>query len=147
MTASNPVIEFLSMNGTRLPLVLVYIVGIVFASATWRRHPRASLLSLIAFVIFLVDALLSGAFTWLVLRGGLFEGGNFEQRGMILNVGNGFFTLLNVVAWILLLIALFGRRPQEPAWNRDNSDRPHRPFAEPAAPPRRSGPPSEEIQK
>jgi len=139
--------DFLSMLGTRFLLAVVYSVGIVIAAVTWRRHPRASLLSLIAFIVFLLDVLLGGVFNWLAMRSDFLESIDYDKRGIILGAGNGCFTLLNVAAWVLLLIALFGRRPAAPAWDADDPDPRRRPFAEPVAPPRRGGPPGENIQR
>jgi hypothetical protein len=146
MAPGNPVTGFLAMNWTRFPSLIIIAVGIALAVVTWRRHPQASLLSLIAFVVFLLDAVLSGVLDWYVFDSGLY-GGALEQWAVTISVGNGFFTILNTLAWIPLLIALFGRRAQAPAWAQDDPDRFRRLFAEPAAPPRRSGPPSEDIQR
>jgi len=136
---------FLSMLGTRVLLALVYSVGIVLAAVTWRRHPRASLLSLIAFVVFLLNVLLGGVFNWFTMREEFLE--SFEQREMLIRAGNGCLALINVAAWVLLLIALFARRPAGPAWDADDPDPRRRPFAQPVVPPRREGPPREDIQR
>jgi hypothetical protein len=146
MTASNPVVGFLATLVPWLPGLIIYIVGLMFALVTWRRHPRASLLSLIAFVMFIVNALLQSAF-WYMLYGGLLVGEDFGRRNQVIGIGGGFFSVLNIMAWIFVLIALFARRPQEPDGNTDDPYRFRRPFAEPAAPSRRSGPPSEDIRK
>jgi hypothetical protein len=40
----------------QLPVYLVWLAGIVLALVNWRRHPRVSLLLLIAMVLFFLDA-------------------------------------------------------------------------------------------
>jgi hypothetical protein len=40
----------------RLPMLLLAAGGIVFALLRWKRHPRVSLLTVIAFAVFLIDA-------------------------------------------------------------------------------------------
>src|SRR5258708_4442384 len=49
---------FLMLLARRLPLILVALGGIVFALTRWKRHPRVSLLTLAALVIYFVRILL-----------------------------------------------------------------------------------------
>jgi len=44
------------MIARRSPMLLFAVGAIIFSLVRWKRHPRASLLTTIAFVIFLLDA-------------------------------------------------------------------------------------------
>jgi len=39
----------------RLPMLILSVVGILFAIVRWKRHPKVSLLTLSAFGIYLID--------------------------------------------------------------------------------------------
>src|SRR5262245_34342870 len=107
--SSSPVLDFLTTNAWRLPYLLVWLVGAVLALVFWRRHPLASGLSLAAFVVLLVDMVLAAAFFWFVNRNPDFAP---ADRGRMFAVGNACFSLICAGARVLLLTALFARRPQ-----------------------------------
>jgi hypothetical protein len=137
--------EFLTMTATTKPLLIVYVVGLVLALTTWRRHPRASLLSLIGFLmLFLVDVLAS-YWDWFVLSRPQDPGpmGGFGV-GVALLLGNYVHTAISFLAWGLLLFALFARRPWQPDRSAGERERYPRQFPEGDAPP---GPPSQDIRK
>lgn len=100
---------------TQVPMVLVYLVGIVLAVVFWRRYPKASLFALIAFALGLVDTIggtfLSLSIPYIMVRGGGYAGTH--------TMGNVFMTmayvrgLVHVVMWALILIAIFGPRGEE----------------------------------
>ncbi|HBI41562.1 MAG TPA: hypothetical protein DDY78_01735 [Planctomycetales bacterium] len=139
MSSNFPAFEFLMVNAARIPLFIVYIVGFVLALTTWRRHPRASLLSLIAFVLFFLAYLLAAGLNWYVLS--MHSG---MAAGLWLTAGNFVFTVIIVVAWGLILFALFARRPGQPDWSADERERYPRQYPERDVP---SGPPSQDIRK
>src|SRR5579885_1223685 len=103
---SSPVLDFFQSNGWRVPLLLVYVVGIVLAAITWRRHPLASALSLAGFGLLLISNAASA-----VLFGSALRQTGGADRETLLTVGNAVFTLVSVGGWVLILIALFARRP------------------------------------
>jgi hypothetical protein len=140
MSSNSSPIEFLMMNWYRLVFSLVYIVGIVLALTTWRRHPRASLLSLIAFVLFFLANILAAGLYWyvLIMRSGM------ASTGLWLTAGNIVVTAIHVLAWGLMLFALFARRPWQPDMFTDEQERYPRQYPERGAPP---GPPSQDIRK
>ena len=55
---------FLMMAARRLPMLLFATGAIIFALVRWKRHPRASLMTAIAFVIYLFDWVLFTAFLY-----------------------------------------------------------------------------------
>jgi len=139
MSSSSTHIEFLMVNWPRLPFFLVYIVGIVLALTTWQRHPRASLLSVIAFVLlFLANALAVGSTWYLIfMRSGM-------GVGLWLSAANIVITTIIVVAWGLILFALFARRPWQPDRSAGERERYPRQDPERDAP---AGPSSQDIRK
>jgi hypothetical protein len=134
--------ESFSIYASRLPYLGVYIIGLVLSLAFWRNHPRASLLSLIAFVLFIVASIVDGLFTWLVYSpvNDSYEANRTIARG----VGQFLVALLHVAAWLLILIALFGRRSQAPTWRQEEQEPYDRPYPESGRP---SGPPREDIRR
>jgi len=47
---------FFYMFARRTPMLLVSVGGIVFAIARWKRHPRASLMTMLALALYWVEA-------------------------------------------------------------------------------------------
>lgn len=54
-TGDNIFSYFLTRTARRLPMLLLALGGIVFAFMRWRLHPRASLMTVVALGIYLVD--------------------------------------------------------------------------------------------
>ncbi len=102
--------QFLSVGASvfqLLPLIVIWLVGIVLAIVTWGRHPQVSALVLIAFVLFLIDGTV-GTFLgfWMPAQLGRFP----REAGVLLTVQALLRAILNIVAWILLLAAIFAWR-------------------------------------
>lgn len=143
MSATSPLLDLLRLGGPRLPLLIVYLIGIVLSLTTWGRHPTASLLSLLAFVLFVLGSLLGMASSWFVMHGAADL--DSSDRILWLNVTSYLGTGMSVIAWGLLLVALFARRPQPPElWARPAPGRSDRDFPGRGAPP---GPSSQDIRR
>ena len=89
------------------PAFIAWIVGIILAAARWRKHPNVSLFTVISLSIFVLVALI-GAFVnagtmAAVSRGDL----DAAQIGVVFMVSGILFSLLDAVAWALLLMAIF----------------------------------------
>lgn len=52
------IVHLALMVARRSPLLLFALGAIIFSLVRWKRHPRVSLLTTIAFVIYLIDAFL-----------------------------------------------------------------------------------------
>ncbi|HEY5574500.1 MAG TPA: hypothetical protein VIK64_15875 [Anaerolineales bacterium] len=96
----------------QLPLYLVWLAGFALAIAYWRRHPRVAQLTIGAMVIFFVTSLAGTALSrWLpfALQA---RGLATSQLGLVTIIISVIQTLLNAVAFALLLAAIFGWRIQ-----------------------------------
>jgi len=92
--------DMLSILVWQIPGSLIWIIGIVFALWTWRRHPRVSLLILIAFGFQLAQS----AFALLVFH--------LNAPAWFWSLGRSrYFGLISWgmdnLTWALVLIALF----------------------------------------
>jgi hypothetical protein len=94
------------------PLFLIWLAGIVLAVIRWRKHPRVSLLAVIALVIIFIETIINTSLgMWLPLM--LTEQGmNSNQVGTILSVWRCISSLVGLVIWGLLLAAIFGWRDE-----------------------------------
>ncbi len=92
----------------QLPIDVIWALGIVLALRRWRRHPQVSLLILIALGLELVRSV-GGTLAWywlnLEMKGA--DRATVElgivKLGIVHNVSWG----LDIIAWTLVLIALF----------------------------------------
>jgi hypothetical protein len=114
MMETNPASEFFLRLWTQLlpqlPLYLVWLIGLFLALVRWRRHPMPSLLATIAFVLFLVGAMVGTLlFAW-VLSQQHDAAWRAEVVGWMISLIALGRTAVSTVAWVLLLIALFGWR-------------------------------------
>ncbi len=94
----------------QLPLLLVWLVGIILALFFWRQHPRVSLLALIAISLLFVEDIASTFLNmWLplTLRNGGLGIGRLNLLLPIIGVGE---SVVRAIAWGLLLAAIFGWR-------------------------------------
>ncbi len=93
-----------------MPLIVIWLVGIGIAAAYRERHPTASMLAIVAFALMFVNAII-GVYTstlpMMWMEQGL-DGDGMAMRMMAIGVARTFFS---VVAWALLLVALFKQRP------------------------------------
>jgi len=94
----------------QIPLIIVWLFGIIIAIARWKKHPQISLLSIIA-ITGLLFLSVAGNFlgVWLpvMLRT---NNWNINRIGVI-NAAVGFVrSLLAAILWGLLLAAIFSKR-------------------------------------
>jgi hypothetical protein len=100
----------LTMMLQRAPVLLVLLGGMIFAVVRWRRHPKVSLLTLVALALYLIKLLLFTALSYAVpqIR---------ESMHLSYAVANNMFEVLSVlsdisfaVIIVLLVAAAFIRR-------------------------------------
>lgn len=102
----------LTSLGYQLPLMLVWLVGFVFAILRWKWHPRVSLLIVIALVLAFFGSIISVISNLLPLYMSRNMNVAASQIGVYMGIIGVVNILLHFVMWILLIIALFvGRKP------------------------------------
>lgn len=94
---------------TAMPLFIVWVVGIVIAIVQWKKSPRKSIISIIAFLLLLFGFLFELAFNtfgiqWLNTSRAAF--GYARTLSIIIPL---FFNLLRTTAWVFILLAIFGK--------------------------------------
>ena len=97
---------FLTNFVYQIPIFLVWLIGVVVAVVRWRRHPRPSLLLIIAVAILFLRALILPVVTFSVVHGGMPPARAGFVNGLI-SLGS---MVVAAVAWILLLAAALGWR-------------------------------------
>jgi hypothetical protein len=111
MEASHLISAVLASLLFQSPILLVWFAGFILALVYWRRHPRASLFTIIALVIFLVETLVDTYLNlWLPFQ--LSERNIAAgQIGQIYMVKGIVTSIIGAVAWGLIVAAIFsGRR-------------------------------------
>ena len=108
---------FLMSLFQRSPLLLVILAGIVLSIARWKRHPKASLITLIALGFYLFKVFLFTVLNYWI--GTLRESMHWSYATL-----NNLFTVLHVVndmgfaiVLVLLVAAAFANRQAIPATN------------------------------
>ena len=95
---------------TQLPVILVWIVGVILALFYRKRYPKISLMALAAIVIVFVNSA-AGAILNLYLALTLqARGWSANQTSLVSTAGVIVQSLIAAVAWGLVLAAIFGER-------------------------------------
>ncbi len=93
----------------RIPILLIFITGIVLSFINLNKLKKAAIFSLIAFLILMVLEIISLILNgWLM--GTLYEAFGVSQMAVIFSIINIVQALVAAVAWVLLLLALFAKR-------------------------------------
>ena len=112
MELAGTVVPTLTSIAVQLPVLLMWLVGVVLAVVHWRRHPKVSLLFLIATLTLFVR-LVAGTWVGIGLVRILRQGGmGITNAGLVQLGSRAFLSLMGAVAWGLLLAAVFGWRKQ-----------------------------------
>ena len=101
----------------QLPLLLVWLTGMVLAIIFWKRHPRVSLLALIGlaglFIATVLGSLITLWLPWLYDQTG-FAGG-MEKFALLMNIKTIAGSLISAGLWVLVIAAIFGWRKKPDA--------------------------------
>src|SRR5262245_12280759 len=95
---------------TLIPVVIVWLVGVILAISRWRSHPQVSLFVTIAFVVMMgasVVIRITSMWAPMIMRE---RGWSLSEVGTILTSINIAYALINASAWALVLCATFGWR-------------------------------------
>jgi hypothetical protein len=100
--------------GPYLPVLAVWVAGIILALTRWKRHPKVSLLTVLALggqlILFVVNA---GLNVYASRR--LFGAWNSDQISTFYAVKSIITSLIEAGLWVMLLYAIFGLRGE---WKR-----------------------------
>lgn len=106
---------FLPNLAFHLPLLIALVVGLVMAIIRWKKHPRASLLTVIATAIaslVVLFSVITNSFLYFLCYE-LFDM-DFMAFSIISKVLSALFNLLMAGSWVLVLIAIFSKnKPKE----------------------------------
>jgi hypothetical protein len=108
----NAVMLTISSLLIQFPLLLVWLVGIILSLFFWRQYPRASLFTLIAIALLFIEQIITTFLSmWLPLT--LSNAGWGSGRlGMLLSMIGAGGSIIQAIAWGLLLGAIFGWRKE-----------------------------------
>ena len=97
----------------QLPVILVWIVGVILALFYRKRHPKISLMALAAILIFFVNSAV-GAFLSLYLPLTLrWRGLNPGQTSLVYTTIAAIQSLIGAGAWGLIIAAIFSGRSRQ----------------------------------
>jgi hypothetical protein len=103
----------------RLPMLVIWIIGLSLAISRRHRHPKVSRLAAIAFVILIlisiIDAFVMAIVPMMLMRDGM--SGYTQRIGIFYSVKGAIQTIINGIAWALLVAAIFKERGDEPLSN------------------------------
>lgn len=97
----------------RLPILLIWLVGVIIAIVRWQRHPRTSLMLVLGLAILTLASLI-GVFWEAWLPQGAARIG-VSRIGALASVYGIVQALISAVGWVLVIIAVFSKRPEVPA--------------------------------
>jgi hypothetical protein len=92
------------------PLIVIWLVGIVVAIVTWRKHPPVSILTILALLFFLFNVVAGETFVQQVMFQFHVRGLPARTVGTLLSVAAILRAIISIVAWVLILTAIFIRR-------------------------------------
>lgn len=93
-----------------LPVALVWLVGVAFALLFWQRHPRVSLLTVVAIALLFLDTLADTILNVAVPLSFYSQGMSATQIGLFFAAKNAITSIVAAIAWGLLIAAIFGWR-------------------------------------
>ncbi|HEX5736155.1 MAG TPA: hypothetical protein VF131_25225 [Blastocatellia bacterium] len=98
--------------GPYIPVLIVMVVGIIIAFARWKRHPKISLLTLLALggqvILFVINITLN-----LYAGRVLFATWTSDQISTFYTVKYIISSLIEAGLWVLVLLAIFNERGEQ----------------------------------
>jgi hypothetical protein len=99
--------RFFTALALRLPLFLLWLIGIVYAIIRWRNHPRVSLAVVLGFIVLSITACITMMIPLLVSS--ISQSGNGTVINLFFMTGR-ITPFVDAVGWVLVLIAIFSDR-------------------------------------
>jgi hypothetical protein len=97
----------------QLPVFLIWLGGAILCLVFWKRCPRAALFTLIALILFFGISLFDNYLSIVVPIYARERGWSASQTGVYFAVKGVLASLARAVAWVLVLLAIFGWRNKE----------------------------------
>jgi cytochrome bd-type quinol oxidase subunit 2 len=100
---------FLPTFLANLPLILIWLVGIILALVRWNRHPQASAFALIGLLILLFTAFFGSivaVFPSIIHTRGI----PFSRAVSLAGIVNAMIIFVRAVGWGFVLAAIFANR-------------------------------------
>ena len=94
----------------QLPVILVWIVGVILALFYRKRYPKISLRALAAIVIVFVSSAAGGILSLYLALTSQAQRWSANQTSLVSTAGAIVQSLIAAVAWGLVLAAIFGER-------------------------------------
>jgi hypothetical protein len=112
-TVAEQLLGLLADYLVRLPAVLVWVVGVILCTALWRRNPRGTPLAMLAMAGLLVLTLIMPVVYWLINTAAQQEDSSLgEHAELWYRVAAFVEGCGEATAWVLVLTAVFARRPE-----------------------------------
>lgn len=97
----------------QLPVIAVWIIGLILAFIFWRKHPKVSILTLVAILGFLVILIADTYLNIKIPRLMNERGFTVAQMSSAYAIKSQVSSILSPVFWILLGVAMFGWRSKQ----------------------------------
>ena len=112
MSTHDDFLNLLRSFGPYLPVLIVMVVGVIIAFARWKRHPKISLLTLLALsgqvILFAMNMILN-----LYAGRVLFSTWTSDQISTFYTVKYIISSLIEAGLWVLVLLAIFNERGEQ----------------------------------
>jgi hypothetical protein len=100
----------MNLLGSRLPVILILLVGFIIALIRWKKHPAVSILMIAIFMLEILVILPLNLFAVLAPLTFLRNQGALRQPVWIQIALTVLSTLASSGVWVLVLVAIFGWR-------------------------------------
>jgi O-antigen ligase len=104
--------SFVSIIGTRIPVLLALLAGLIFAIVRREKHPRISLLAGIYFGLSILMSVIGALVSLLPIFSREWFDISITQIGMVMSGYGIFAAFLNAGLVVLLILAIFGGRAE-----------------------------------
>lgn len=111
----NTAFNILPYVGTQIPEILALIAGVIVALVNFGRDRRAAGFGLAAFALALVGVVVNVVVLLTTIWLQTSVGYSVLVASLVSGAGGCFAALLPAAAWVLILLALFGRKPTAPS--------------------------------
>ena len=98
----------------RSPVMIAWLVAIVIAIARWKKHPKVSMLVVVALAIMSVEMVVGTAVSMYLPYYMVRAGRRATEMGVFYAVFGLATSLVSTACWALLLAAIFGWRAESP---------------------------------